>query len=264
MKILFSLICLLLVLNSSFAGRVIRTKSKVILIKLEKDEEPKKGAVYTIYDSDGRNVGKVKIRKVRKGKAIGAMSKRARGKVRNGYTVQFERVAFNETTGNKIVNNKKYNLKTNPGGILFGVLNVELDYKWSKGMTMGAYVASFSIEDSNANEQSGTQFGVIGNYHLSGQVFTDGMVISGSLGYLSSTFKFTDSASLNEYEAELAGPYLGGLGAYHWYWQNWNVSLGLGFHYFAIDGEVAADSETVEVPISGIQPVLDLGLGYAF
>ena len=160
--------------------------------------------------------------------------------------------------------NKRFNLKSNLAMFTQGFKNIQLDIGWTKNTSLSGYFAFVNTENEKKNVQKGMQLGLAYNIYFSDSVFSNGFYLSATFGYLNSSLIFTDNVGA-KYEADLAGVYLGGLGGFQWYFGSFNLTTGAGFNYYSISSEISSNSSYSEkVPVSQLQLVFDLSIGYAF
>lgn len=117
-----------------------------------------------------------------------------------------------------------WNIRTQPLSLVLGIINAQVDYAISDNITIGPNFSSGSMSLLNYNV-SVSGFGIEANYYFN-QVFNDGWYLNGGYGSTSASVKYNSSIFGDiEGKATAAGIVIGG--GYHWFWENFNLNLGL-------------------------------------
>jgi hypothetical protein len=159
---------------------------------------------------------------------------------------------------------RNFNIRLSPLGLLVGVLTVDGDYGIGQSTTIGPTVSLFN-RSYNGATYSGGALGVRANFYLGHDRFTNSWIVAPYLELL--------GLKVNEapYNAvQLNGSLLGAAIAYQWVWPSgFNLDAGgnvgtysLGNSFNLNDGN--GNSVTVSSPYTGGFIGLELTIGYAF
>ena len=138
------------------------------------------------------------------------------------------------------------NLTFKPLGLLLGILTARLDIPVSEKLVIGPELMywNFSLGDASLTAQgAGVNFG----YYFAGN-FTDSWYVTPALGFASAIDNESSTGSAT---------YASVTGGYHWFWDSFNLRLGLG----VVTG---LGSSTIEVQNSdGTTEEVDAGSRYS-
>lgn len=116
---------------------------------------------------------------------------------------------------------KTWNIQFSPVAFLVGILNVDVDYALNSNWTVGPQGLTMSYK-YNDIKVSGSSFGAHARYYFD-KVYSDGWYGSGQIGSFS--LKVEDESNGDHAEASGMAYSLGG--GYHWFWETFNLRLGL-------------------------------------
>lgn len=150
---------------------------------------------------------------------------------------------------------KFMNIRVNPLGLVFGLINADIDFKVADAITVGPSLMFWSLAGITAFGG-----GARGNYYFNGQAFTDSFYLGAHAEYALVTYK----TSLGNSSAGVFGA--GALAGYHWVWDGgFNIMLGGGIGYYAGSSTVTINGQTASVTgLNGVSPALEFTLGWAF
>jgi len=165
------------------------------------------------------------------------------------------------------------NLQINPLGLIFGELDMNLDFGVTSSITVGPTFSALnaSVDDGQGDVVSikSISYGVRSNFCLSGTRFRDSWYLSPAFYYMPATVNQTVSG--DSFSATLHIFELRALVGYQWVWNSgFNIKLGGGIAYYSVGNSVvvtnsAGTSQTAQVPtFSGLMPALEFGLGWVF
>jgi hypothetical protein len=162
-------------------------------------------------------------------------------------TFVFSSASFADSTPVTPVRNA--NVRVNPLGIAFGVVNATLDLGAGDNFTVGPS-AAFMTRSANGITATGFGIGIGSNIFLGHPRFTDSWILAPEVGYAYASGG-GNSAS---------GTELGLSIDYGWFWSSgFNLALGAGIEYVSLDySQLGLGS------VSGLLPSLTLTIGYAF
>lgn len=117
-----------------------------------------------------------------------------------------------------------WNFRFNPLTVLIGGLDLALDYKVNENITVGPTLTYINLKSSNIDVK-GSGFGVKANYFFDG-VFRDGFYADAGVGTtsLDANAKYSSGDSLS---ANSNGTVITVGGGYAWFWESFNINLGL-------------------------------------
>lgn len=138
-----------------------------------------------------------------------------------------------------------HNLTSNALGGALGLFNLEYSYKLAEHATLGVLWANGTGKLGKA-EVSGNSYGLVTRYYLL-------PALEKSSWYLIATwnkwnYKFTVKDSQDVYTSDQTPSVLAAGAGYHWFWESFNISLGLlctnqsGIKLTNSSGEVYGDS----------------------
>ena len=151
------------------------------------------------------------------------------------------------------VSNHRGNVKVSPLGLLIGYYNIDLDFAmddhWALGPTLSYYSWNFGLNSSSFKATS-YAVGARGSWFSHG-VYQDGLYISPILSYVGASVSGTSGTTSASGSASAVS--VSGLVGYHWFWDTFNMNLGVG--YSAILGNVqvtatASDGSTYSSNVS--------------
>lgn len=145
---------------------------------------------------------------------------------------------------------KSYNLHANPLGLLFGVANLNFDFKLSDNFALGVGASYFRYTYLTTSATS-IGFSVAGTWFPSHDAFTTGLFVRPEVGY---AFASVTGASAS-------GIAIGANVGYWWFWEGgFNLGLGGGLSYYGVNyGNLIAGAAS-----SSVGPTLMANIGYAF
>lgn len=158
-----------------------------------------------------------------------------------------------------------FNLRVAPLVAIIGIIDLNLDYKINNNLTVGPSLSYMSLTLFDVTIK-GSGFGVEGNYFFSG-VYTDGFYSDFGI----STLNVEASARSNS-TGETAKATGNGLlyfvgGGYAWFWQSFNLNLGLNFAGTSMNKIEVKDSSGTTVESYNGRPTnagLDFKIGFTF
>ena len=168
---------------------------------------------------------------------------------------------------------RDYNIRISPVPLLVGYLNIDFDIQvneeWTVGPTFSYWGTRLTLSGGSSSTEydlSATSIGARANWYPDG-VFADGWYLSPMVQYTTARIE-SRSSSVNV-KGEAGGISLTGLGGYHWFWDNFNLSLGGGLVFSGAAGSVRGTSSdgttTVETRTSpGAGIAFDFMLGLTF
>lgn len=167
------------------------------------------------------------------------------------------------------VENHGFLLKVRPLVVASGYADIEAEFALKgSSKSFGVVFAYIGLE---SNTQSVGGFGVLGKYtrYFSPKAISKGFFLSGSFGlYILTASGYASNRS--KLNVDLYTPYFGGtLGYQIFFKKKWSFAIGGGAGYYLIASEIdttalTGTSSTMEVPLSGFTPVIDLSFGYSF
>jgi len=122
-----------------------------------------------------------------------------------------------------------FNARFSPLGLIIGSFNLTLDIAVGEDWTVGPQLSytDFSVGNEDARfENEGYSAGVRANWFKNG-VYTDGLYLGPSITYskVEATYTDTDGRALT---GSAKGPAVSLLAGYGWFWDSFNIMLGLG------------------------------------
>ena len=160
------------------------------------------------------------------------------------------------------------NFHFGPISLLVGSLVAGLDFQVNENWTLGPQGNFWKINLSSTSSQYTSDFAVTqyaigarGNWFKNG-VFTDGLYLAPELAYKNITLKTRDSGG--DVTGSLSGLFLSGLVGYGWFWNSFNMQLGIGYEVGLGDQSVQVrgsngSTTSVSSTISGIDGEFQLG-----
>jgi len=117
----------------------------------------------------------------------------------------------------------EWNFRFSPIAYLVGIINGDLDYKVSENIVIGPSLVliNLKLDEKTYNVNS---FGVQGSYYFE-SAFKDGFYLGGNFSTISaevSTLKYGPKITGSQ-DGTLVGLKCG----YHWFWNSFNLNLGL-------------------------------------
>lgn len=170
--------------------------------------------------------------------------------------ISLSNIAFADSPNN-------WNVSTNPLGVVLGP-NLQLEYKLDNHWTVGP-VAGYSEIKLGSVGNEGWSGGVATTYHFN-ETFADGWFATLGATYGSSrifaedSFGNVDSAHVNNFSVQA-------LGGYRWFWDHFNLSIGLGLATNSASDSNITDRNGNKVdsfPLSAVVVDGDLSIGWAF
>lgn len=165
-----------------------------------------------------------------------------------------------QTDSKSTSSDKSWNVTFNPLAFLVGVINADLDFALNDNWTVGPQFATFNFKLGDVKAE-GSAFGGHARYYFSG-VFNDGFYGYGALG--TASFKLEDET--NGDNAKASGTTLELGGGYHWFWETFNLRLGLSLAGAGV-GEVEikdAGGNVTDTVTPRVNTGLDFAIGFAF
>lgn len=251
---------------------VIPFKKRVLILSKKKTKKgkPRKLALARVVSLEGKIYTARIIKKYRK-----------KEKVVEGLKVRISKKYRLKTAGKSSdKKNKKgskngkssaldFVLKTRPLVFVTGYFDAEAEFAL-KGSSK-----SFSLAFAYLGLEEGTNilegFGGVGKYnkYFADRAIDQGLYMSGSFGlFLLNASGFASNGSL--INVDLYVPFLGGGVGYQFIFsKKFTLNLGIGAGYYLISNEVDVSAitgvdATLEVPLSGFTPTIDLAFGYSF
>lgn len=160
---------------------------------------------------------------------------------------------------------RSFNIQTSPIALLIGMVNGELDYKINENIVVGPVFAYWNATIFDVKVVA-TSFGAQAKYYPDG-LFTDGYYFGGKVA--SSSFELTaeDDITGDELSAEASGAMFGVMGGYHWFWESFNINLGLLMGSNSVGKVEVKDSNgnvEEEYDSSGVATGLIFNMGFVF
>lgn len=149
------------------------------------------------------------------------------------------------------------NIRFNPLGMLVGYINANVDFKVGSSWTIGPEVGYLNWDFSDTSV-SATKFGVRANFFLGGNAFEDGWYIGPFAMYVSAEGK----DDITSDTAKATGTIIGALFGYGWFWNSFNMMLGLGFQSYNINAEATTTVDFDSVNRTGA--AFEWTIGWAF
>ncbi len=156
------------------------------------------------------------------------------------------------------------NLRFSPIVAFVRIVDVNFDYGITPHITIGPKLTYIDLKPLDVSLQA-SAIGIEGRYHFT-QAFADGAYMSALLGTLNLAASVRSSATGENLTATGSGiNYALGIG-YHWFWQSFNLNLGLTVGGTSIGKLEVKDSTgtTVESANSNLSSGLDFKIGFAF
>jgi hypothetical protein len=269
---------------SVYGSEVKKVKGKYVVISMDK-VTIKVGTLLKVINPSSRPVAIIRITKIGKKFALGKIRK---GKAKLGYSVENIKVRrkiksqddFNEVSkDDKRVHRKRerqedhsqgknFNVRTNLLYDALGYYNLGVDVAISNRLTLGVEGTIFNDEDDDL-QLSSKEYGVSANWYINTPSISDGWVLGLYLGLID--FEITDTmyasgtSTLADFTFDGGGAVAQAAVYYHWVWSLFNLSLGGGVRYYAVDSTLTLSSgESVNVPIDGAALHIELSVGLAF
>lgn len=125
----------------------------------------------------------------------------------------------------------QFNFRFSPLGLLVGTANLALDYKLSDQWSVGPQITYTDLKVGTFGSLSdfsirGTGFAVEGVYSFSAS-FQDGWYANASIGSNNVELKARNRSTGETLSANGSGMNLQAGGGYKWFWQSFNMNLGL-------------------------------------
>jgi hypothetical protein len=157
-----------------------------------------------------------------------------------------------------------WNVRFQPFGLLVGLLISEIDYKVNENIVVGPSLLywNFSGTDITAKMNG---FGAQGAYYFD-SVFNDGFYVGGRFNTMSMSVSGPDLSG-NELTSSASGSAIGIKGGYHWFWDSFNINLGLSAGSSSIAKAQVKDSNgnvVSETSAPAIATGLDFMMGFSF
>ncbi len=157
-----------------------------------------------------------------------------------------------------------WNFRFSPVGLLIGIIAAELDYKVAEHIVVGPAFLNWNIKIDDTSLLASV-FGVQGAYYIN-PVYTDSFYVGGALSSLSVSASKTDSVG-TKYSASASGTALGVKAGYHWFWDSFNLNLGLVVSSSSVNKvKIKDDSGNVvdEQNSPGATTGMDFAIGFTF
>jgi len=255
-------------LGSVYSAEIIQKKGSKVLIELD-GLVAKKGDTLPVEGEKSEIIDQIRIIKVKGGKAIGIVTT---DRAQVGDEIAVGSVKVGKHTDLKVLEVKdefpdkkrRINPRVSLTSLVFKRLDVGLDYKVRYFYTVGPYVSSY-FSESGTNEYSAYGVNVRASYAFNKQIFTDGWVAAGSIGYIFGNVTSTDSL-LTQFSENNSGLNVKALIGYQWMWSRFNIALNAGVDYFALAEEFTDSSTNIVVtaPLSGLYPNVEFLVGWVF
>jgi hypothetical protein len=166
---------------------------------------------------------------------------------------------------------KHFNARISALGPLIGLYSLSLDMAVDSQWTIGPNINywSFKLSSSNSTYSDFTvkSFGVGGRAHwFANGVFNSGIYIRPFVSWNKATARLTDSSG-SAVEGSASGMTAGGLLGYGWFWDSFNIMLGVGYSAGLGSTEVKVKySNGTEEKVSSKTSGLDaeFTIGYTF
>jgi hypothetical protein len=126
------------------------------------------------------------------------------------------------------------NLRVSPLSFLVGGYYVELDVPVGGAWTLGPTLA-FLNSRSDGFDVDGFGAGIRGNYFFAGEAFKQGWYFGPAVTYTKVRVEDNFGGSIGKVEGEGSGIAFSALFGYHWFWEHFNLNLGLGPSYLTMD-----------------------------
>lgn len=125
-----------------------------------------------------------------------------------------------------------FNFRFSPLGLIVGSIHTALDYKVTPSWTVGPEISYWHLSVGSSTGYSSSfdvksfGVGVRGNWFYNG-VYTDGFYVGPSLKYASTSLSVTRTDG-SDVSAKASGMFAGALVGYGWFWDSFNIMLGIG------------------------------------
>jgi Protein of unknown function (DUF3575) len=165
--------------------------------------------------------------------------------------------------------NDLYNIRFGPLGLLIGFDSLHFDVAVAPDWTVGPEVTymKWDLSDTQFNSLNWQEYsiGARANWFNNG-VYNDGFYVGPSLSYQVAKLSATDNTG---YYADVSTSYfvLGCLGGYGWFWDSFNIMLGLGAKTSLTSPTVTVNTSTGPTSVSiGVVSGIDteFSLGFKF
>lgn len=125
------------------------------------------------------------------------------------------------------------NLRVSPVSLLLGTASVTLDIPVSEAWTLGP-TASFTDTTSDGFDVNGYSAGIRGNYFFSGKALDNSWYFGPSLNYAYVEVEEDFGGSIGMIKDRGNGIDLSALFGYQWFWDHFNMGVGLGPSYTTV------------------------------
>jgi hypothetical protein len=161
---------------------------------------------------------------------------------------------------------KTINVDVGPLGLLVGALSLGVDIKIGEtSWTVGPELLYWDTRIGDYNFKA-SGFGVRADWYADRPALTEGWYVGPFARYSSWKVTYTNSNGSTG-DGSANGLLLGAIGGYHWFWDNFNIRLGLGYglntatktdiHYS--DG---TRSDSTSANVGGLTGEFDFGLAF--
>lgn len=286
MILLRVLLIFLFLISSAHSVEVLEVVGEVVKFRTTEHEIPtgSKVSIYSKKNKKGKRK-KLAIAKVigKLGKIYSAkiLKKRKTTKITDGQYVRISkkyRIGSGGKTAKKGKGNKKsksangahsFLARLRPLGMVTGYYDVEAEFALKgSNRSFGLSLALLNFENSNKTVAG---FGGIGKYkiYFSPRAISKGLYVSALFGFYRLSVEgesdIGDTLSVYVY-----GPYLGSVLGYQYFINDkWSVSVAAGGGLFVLPSEIettnsTGQTSTIEIPLSGFAPNIDINIGYSF
>lgn len=169
-------------------------------------------------------------------------------------------LAQGQTSPAQPSSDKSWNITFSPVAFLVGVLNADADYAVNENWTVGPQFVYMNLKIDDLKLE-GSSFGGHARYYFDG-VFKDGWY--GAVQLSSFSLEIEDEVDGDNAKASAVGYSLGG--GYHWFWDSFNLRLGL-----TLGGTTAGEIEikdaggnVTDTYTPTINTGLDFAIGFTF
>jgi hypothetical protein len=182
------------------------------------------------------------------------------------------RLVLKRFSSEKITKKKRFNIGTDIRMLGQGMAYLAFDYAIHERFLIGAdgYTGDTSLsiatDDFSSVEMTLSNAQLRGRYFFSKEVFTDSWIIHVAAGLIKGDIKFKRISDDADFAVSVKGTTFTVGGGYQWNWDNFNITLGLGYlglsfntNKAEIDGEVHDLSSLSTTDTYGI-----MELGYLF
>ena len=147
--------------------------------------------------------------------------------------VAFALSAFASVSAFAAEGDKSINIEVSPLGLIIGDLSVTVDFRLGdSSWTIGPRASYWNLKFGDVTFKA-YGYGVRADYYLGRPALTDGWYLGPFFDY--GSFKITKTnVSGSPGEGSRAGTTFGLMVGYHWFWENFNLKLGLGYGFSSI------------------------------